>query len=343
MTRSFATLMLAALLPACGGSGTIPGAPTAQNATGRRAPAVRSGNGQSVYWSLDGDSGVSQIQFADDPLRKNSRVTTIDSNSNNQLVFSSGMHFDAQGRLWIITFGPYGGDPASVYIFDVPLTKKSQPRYEFVLQGTASLNQLAFDASGDLWVTEDAEYGANAVVEYTGPFNRSGTLTPAVTLTDGIQGALGLAFDKTGNLYVSNLHADTNHSIAVFAAPASNRPPYFLNGLHQPGGLIFDAAGNLYGSDNFSSFSAIVRYNSNNLKAGARPDIVDRTSLTEIAERNFALTSSGDLYFTNCGVHPSVYRYATSRKPFTAKLAPSIDYTNNQIRAVGCVWGIAIE
>jgi sugar lactone lactonase YvrE len=245
---------------------------------------------------------------------------------------------DAARRLWILTFGKYGDDPASVYVFDLPLTEKSRPRYEFVLQGSFAPNQLALDPSGKLWVT-----AGNAVNEYTGPFNRSGNLSPAMILTDGIANATGLAFDKNGNLYVANATSGTKASIAVFTSPISNKQPYFLGGLRRAGGLIFDAAGNLYASDNSKSLSAIVRYNSNNLKAGAHPNIVNRTRLNEIDEKDFAFTSSGDLYFTNCGAHPSIYWYPTGKRPFTAKLAPSVNYTNRQISSVGCVWGIAIK
>jgi hypothetical protein len=296
---------------------------------------------QQVYWSLDGLSGYSQIQFTNVPLGMNSKVTSIFSNSNNMLTFSSGMQFDAQGRLWIYTFGRYGGNPGSVYVFELPLTRKSRPRYQFVLLGTGSLNQIAFDAFGNLWVTTDAFLGG-AVEEFTGPFNKSRTLSPAITITNGIQGASGLAFDKNGSLYVSNLDGDTRHSIAVYTTP-SNRQPYFLTGLQRPGGLIFDAAGNLYASDNSKSLSAIVRYNSDHLKAGAKPDVVDSTGLSGTFEESFALTSAGDLYFSNCGTHASVYWYPTSKKPFTSSLAPSLDYTNRYINSVRCVWGIAIK
>jgi hypothetical protein len=341
MNRSFAVLTGALLLTACGESGMI--SETTPNAIASAASSIMPlTDAQKVYWTLDGASGISQVQFANVPLRARSKVTTIDSNSNNMLVFSSDMRFDAEGRMWIYTFGRYGGNPGSVNVFDLPLTKKSRPRYQFVLQGTNGLTHMSFDASGNLWVTGGTQC-CTAVLEYTGPFNKSGTLLPAMTLTKGIQSPWGLAFDKNGNFYVSNSASDMKHSIAVFTAPISNRQPYFLTGLQRPGGLIFDVAGNLYASDNSTSLSAIVRYNSDHLTAGAQPDIVDPTGLHGIYEENFAFTSAGDLYFSNCGRHASIYWYPTSKKPFAAGLAPSLNYTNHYINGVACVWGIAIK
>jgi hypothetical protein len=339
-------IVLGTLIAGCGQTNhtlpVMPGSAT-RNALSAGAPAAKPHKGApTVFWTLDGASGVSEVQFANAPLRARSKVTTIDSNANNMLVFSSDMRFDAEGRMWIYTFGRYGGNPGSVYVFDLPLTKESRPRYEFVLQGTNGLSHMTFDAYGNLWVTGGTQC-CTAVLEYTGPFDKSGTLLPAITLTKGIRNPWGLAFDKSGNFYVSNSASDAKHSIAVFTAPISNRQPYFLTGLQRPGGVIFDAAGNLYASDNSTSLSAIVRYDSDHLEAGAQPDIVDRTGLHGTYEENFAFTSGGDLYFSNCGTHASVYWYPTGKKPFTATLAPSLNYTNRNIDSVACVWGIAIK
>ena len=340
MKSSLAALTLVFVLLGCGGPSSM--SHTSQPQSAIALPAVALWpleRGQEVYWTPFSQSGV-QIQFADVPLRNNARVTSVLANSRNELAASNGMRFDALGRLWVLNFGHFHGNPGSVCVFDLPLTENSKPRYTFVLTGTIDPEHLTFDASGNLWVS-DAPYNS-VVSEYTGPFNRSGSLSPALTVTKGLQYPQGLAFDSHGNLYVANSKSSGVHSVAVFTAPVSNRQPYFLNGLDNPVGLAFDAAGNLYASDNYASLSAIVRYDSDHLKAGARPDVVNMTALHEIFEADFAFTASGDLYFTNCGTFPSIDWYPTSRQPFTARLAPSVSYSDDAIDA-GCAWGIAIK
>ncbi len=121
--------------------------------------------------------------------------------------------------------------------------------------------------------------------------------------------------------------------------------PYFLNGLRSPGGLAFDKAGNLYASSNGSS-PEVVRYDSNDLKSGDSPSVVDRAGLPASSyEAAFAFNSNGDLYAANCGNAGSagIDVWPLSRMKFSAKLKPSALYTNSDIQEAGCAWGIAIK
>jgi sugar lactone lactonase YvrE len=325
-------------LSACGSS-AVPGVAPVEHGFASASLFGNAQANQNVYWTLFASSVYPQVQFATIPLIKRSKVTSIYNNAYNLLAYSSGLHVDKAGRLWILAFGPYNGNPGTVSVFTLPLTPKSAPVHTFVLLGTADPDHLTFN-SGHLWV--NSHYN-NAVLEYTGPFNQSGTLSPALALTDGISSPSGIAFDKKGNLYVSNINSTGNNSIAVFKAPISDEAPYFLDGLQAPGGLIFDKAGNLYASDNVSALSAIVRYDRSNLKSGAMPNIVDKTGLKQTYEADFALSASGDLYFANCGTHAGIIGYATSTKPFSSKLAPSVRFSDVKVRSAGCAWGIAIK
>lgn len=330
-----ACVMLAA---ACGGpamtSGPVPPGPLSA------ATSVEpEKNLQHVYWTLFNPQSFPEVQIAKVPLHAKSKVTNIDGNSGNTLNYASGMHVDSSGRLWILVLGYYSGAPGSVSVFDLPLKPTSVPKFTFGLSGTSDPDHLAFDPSGNLWVTSHSN---GSVLEYTGPFTSSGELSPATTLTDGITQPAGIAFDKRGNLYVTVLSAGTK-SIAVFAKPISNKQPYYLGGLFGEGGLIFDAQGNLYASSDGSP-TAIVRYNSNDLAKGDKPSIVDSTGLPDQAyESDFSLSATGDLYFANCGTKSSIFVYPTSTKAFSSKLAPTVDYTNSEITSAGCAWGIAIK
>ena len=337
--KRFFLLLVGATLAGCGGQAVFSGAPVPPALT-TIATSPEAKAGHHVYWSLFAGSGYPQVQIAPVPLRTKSKVTSIFSNSHNSLLQSSGMHVDKSGRLWILAFGAYNGAPGSVSVFNLPLKQTSAPRYTFVLSGTSDPDHLTFDAGGDLWVTSHAN---NTVFEYTGPFTKSAKLSPAITLTDGITSPAGIALDKRGNLYVAvQATASGTHSIAIFGAPIKNKPPGFLDGLHGEGGLIFDRHGNLYASSDGNP-TAIARYNSDDLKNGDTPSILDSTKLpNEAYESDFALSAKGDLYFANCGTDPSIDVYPTSKKAFSSKLAPSVVYTDSYITGAGCAWGIAI-
>jgi hypothetical protein len=297
---------------------------------------------QHVYWTLYSSCKYPLVQFAKVPLKRTSKAKNYYCTKQNGLNgYSSGLYIDSLERTWLIYSGVGGGDPGSVAEFILPLASKLAPNYVFVLSGTDNPRHLTFDASGDLWVVSRDN---SSVLEYTGPFNKSGTLSPAITLTNGIDTPSGIAFDTGGNLYVSNFASTGTNSIAVFSAPISaSSKPYFLDGLNTPGGLIFDKSGNLYASSNGGSSSAIVRYDSDDLSSGDTPSIVDSTGISDIYEAEFAFSASRDLYFANCSTFGAVYVYRTGRQPFSSSLAPSIDYTNSQIDSAACVWGIAFR
>jgi|GEM_PF-3176474 len=324
------------LLSACGGRFGPPASTAVPPASEAKAAAP-----QKVYWTLFAGPAYPQVQIANVPLKVKSKANSIDSSSQNDLLYSSGMAIDSAGRLWILSFGQSNGAPTSALVFKLPLDANSVPLYTFVLTGTSGADALAFDPSGDVWVTSP---GTHEVFEYKGPFTKSKTLNPAVTLNGGSDNPFGIAVDKSAKVYISINNSTGTDSIAV-ATPPYKHEPYFLNGLTAPGGLMFDKSGNLYASSNGSA-PALVRYNSNNLKNGATPNIVDPTGLPASSyEAAFAFTAKGDLYAANCGNSGTAGLdvWPLSAKKFTSKLPPSVQYTNADLQSVGCAWGIAIK
>lgn len=335
-----AFLIAAAFLAACAHSGF---APTAPSSSANGAPLLLAAKGgQNVYWTLFADPSYPQLQIAKVPLQTTSKVTEINHTKQNGLLYTSGLTIDSAGRLWILSNGQNNGSPTSVLVFKLPISKASRSIYRFVLSGTSQSDALAFDSSGKLWVTSP---GNSSALQYTGPFTKSQTLEPALTISGVGSEPYGIAVDSSASVYISNANSSGKDSIRVLKPPYKSA--YFLDGLTGPGGLIFDAQGDSYASSDSAKSSAVVRYDHNHLRSGDKPSIVDSKGLkTGSYEAAFAFTATGDLYAANCGKSSStagVDVWPLSQKKFSAKLAPSVEYSNADISGTGCVWGIAIK
>ncbi|MGA8532969.1 MAG: hypothetical protein WB615_02535 [Candidatus Tumulicola sp.] len=305
-------------------------------------PAGTSPNATTVkvYWTMFYAQPNPQVEIAKRPLKTSSKVTDIDGNENNQLVCANAVRF-IESKLWVMNLSPcHASDASIVRVYGLPFTSTSKPQKTFTLSGPLDADHMTFDASGNLWVPS---VGNNSVYEYKGPFTSSGTLTPATTLTMGLNVPQGLGFDSKGNLYVANTGTTNGkHAITVFKAPISNRTPYYLNGVTSPSGLAFDRNGNLFASSNGTT-GAIAEYASNHLKSASMPSVVDSTGLAPSpygADLNF--DANGNLYDADCGSAPGIYSYPTATKSFSSTLAPTF-YTNDTLKSIGCVWGVAIH
>ena len=302
------------------------------------------GSTQTVYWTYFAVPPTPGIDFAGLPLSSGTSPTSVPTGSST-LSSVSAVTFDASGRLWAINFPATGGIVADV--FTLPITPASKPVLVFGLPSTGNIDHITFDAAGNLWASDFfnlLEY------KFTPPFTTSRTLVPAVTLPlPGFTNPAGIASDAAGNVYVSDVGSPGTQSIAVFRAPVTNTstPAFYLNGLVGPGGLIFDAQGNLYASSNpVGQPKSIVRYNSNNLVSGARPNIVNTLGPTGSYEAEFAFDAAGNLYVADCGnlnAGVGIRSYPIGTSPFSSTMVPSATYTNATINSIVCVWGIAIR
>lgn len=341
------SVVLALALPAiagCSGQGlkqaSLPELSVPSIGDGAVAKFVTNATAQKAYWTLFYVQPNPQVEIATLPLKSTSKVTRIDGNLNNQFVCANAIR-TVGSKLWVMNLSPcHASDSSIVQVYSLPLTTNSKPSKTFILSGPLDADHMAFDASGNLWVSSE---GNSTVYEYTGPFTSSGTLQPAITLTLGLKTPQGLGFDSKGNLYVANTGTTSGkNAIAIFKAPISNRQPSFLKGVIAPSGLTFDNGGNLYVSSNATS-GAIARYASNHLVGGDSPSVIDSKGLAPSPYgADLTFDSAGNLYDADCGDNPGVYSYPTATKPFSSTLAPSF-YSNKSIKSVGCVWGIAIH
>jgi DNA-binding beta-propeller fold protein YncE len=144
---------------------------------------------------------------------------------------------------------------------DDAVTNAATTIYKITPDGTlspfASLSftgwALAFDSAGNLYVaTGDATNGE--ILEFTpdyDPLLRTGMMTTFVgpsNFPPGGPGPIGLAFDASGNLFVSTVNGnDSTGDIRKFGPDGTEITPRFAMGLtNSPRGIAFDGAGNLF-------------------------------------------------------------------------------------------------
>ena len=178
---------------------------------------------------------------------------------------------------------------------------------------------LAFDGSGDLWVSD---YNNSLVAEYTPPFMTGesaslelGSLSFSTTGCSGtgagdVCNPNGIAFDPSGNLWVAD---SGNNSIVEFKAPFttgersaiaigeySDGQPNATN-LDEPQGIAFDSAGNLWVAD--SSDNRVVEYKAPLASGEAASLVIGQASLTSATDDDGRanLSSPEDVAFDHSG------------------------------------------
>ncbi len=227
------------------------------------------------------------------------------SQGTNQkgLTTPTGIAFDSHGDLWVADSGngritkfeapfvtaegasiPVLGHPGRAD-FGLPVTRGVTNASTIgiptgISEGIA-LQGLAFDQAGNLWVTDSAN---NRVLEFDAVSLQSAvanqeaipasivigqpnfTSNSQGTSATQLSGPTGIAFDPSGNLWVSDTG---NNRVVEFRPPFSvgqgasavvgqpdftsftpDHPDTTLGGLDQPIGIAFDGGGNLWVADN---------------------------------------------------------------------------------------------
>ena len=112
---------------------------------------------------------------------------------------------------------------------------------QFVATALTATDFIAFDASGNLYVT-----GTDFVIEVVRRFSPTGVALE--DLAPGFTGATGMAFDADGNLYVSS---SINNIVEKFSPPSGTDQGTFASTASAASaaalmGMAFDASGTLY-------------------------------------------------------------------------------------------------
>jgi sugar lactone lactonase YvrE len=219
------------------------------NAGSLSNPAGLAFDSSGDLWIVN-SSAATVVEFTPSQLASSGSPTpavTIGASSAS-LDEPFGIAFDASGDLWVSNIG------GSVVEFTPSqLTASGTPTPTVILtSASGSLNgplMIAFDAAGRLWVA-NGDHDQNSVVAFSpSQLAASGSPTPVVTLSanaGSLDGPAGLAFDASGNLWVSNIDG-TSTTVVEFAASqiatsGSPAPSVTITGgsLSEPFGLAFD-------------------------------------------------------------------------------------------------------
>jgi sugar lactone lactonase YvrE len=199
-----------------------------------------------------------------------------------------GVTFDSNGNLWVLDGGTLttgGTIPPTVDEFttgQLPTLTNSGITPDAVI-GSSDFGfpqQLVFDSSGNLWVSDAAN---NKVFEFTmGQLSGGANVTPALILTSlpAFDGSLGIAFDSSGDLWIANNNlSGASGTIFEFSAAqlsglsgAQTLVPAAIlqsNGtsISQPWTLAFDSNGNLWLSNQDATINTVVQFSKAQLAA----------------------------------------------------------------------------
>lgn len=307
----FVSMAVAGLVAACGGGGGNKTTATT-NTNGTTAPTVTKG-----LWIANGNNVLEYI-----PSQLAGGVSTAAphlTNMSGSLGAPQGVTFDSAGNLWVMdpaaTVGTTQNTPAllkfsAAQLAELGANNAPTPIATITTQTLAFPQQAAFDAQGNLWVTD---HNANNVIVFT-PDQLAKTginaLTPAITITSqAFNGPLGITFDANGNLFVANnggvpmgqTMSAAGTSIVEFSASKLPKPPSTikqfaldvpdatlndngLNSIQAPWALTFDNNGDLWSSNADAPFTLVKFAKADIAKLGASmPTPVVTISPTTVA------------------------------------------------------------
>jgi sugar lactone lactonase YvrE len=193
--------------------------------------------------------------------------------------------------------------------------------------GLFTLNSIAFDTDGTMWVASEDE---SLVLAFSpSAANATGPAPAAVVLrpkAGSISGPSSLAFDRQHNLWVANY---TNGTIARFdradlSTSGTPTPGVVISGLGHPTSLAFDAVGALWVSDNqantVSRFLVGQLLSSGNKEAAV---VLSSNANSLVNPTGIAFDATGNLWVANTGNH-TVASFSIAQRGATGSPVPAL-------------------
>ncbi len=207
----------------------------------------------------------------------------------------------------------------------------------------SSSNTTPTTAQG-LWVPNLS----SSISEFTGSaLTASDTPTPDVTnLSADLNEPVGIAFDKSNNLWASNFGSGTltEFTLAQLKALATTNNPaasVVISGLDEPRGLAFDASANLWAA-NFRN-STLVEFTPSQLAAGGPQTPHVTITSTDVSEpAGIAFTESGGLWVAN-EPNNTLVLFAASQLSAGGSQTPTVILSSNGTGSLDRPRGIGFD
>src|SRR5487761_1082301 len=266
-------------------------------------------------------NGKNVVEFTSTSLTTMGSAAAVPALVVNSSAFAApqGVVFDASANLWVIDGGTVstGGTakPAlyqftSAQLAGIQAGASVSPNLTINSKAFTFPQQAVFDSKGDLWVSDN---GSNAVFEFMpSQLTASGTaVTPNITIQSkpAFNGALGIAFDSSGDLWIANNGTTTIFEFNAAALPMTGgsvtlAPNIMLSddghgSIQAPWALAFDTAGNLW-SSNANAPNTVVQFSKASLAATGNPTPAVTLSTTMVSG-NASLSSPNGIAFDNTG------------------------------------------
>jgi sugar lactone lactonase YvrE len=307
---------------------------------------------QSTSQALWVANGTHVLEFASTSLTAMGSAAAAPSLTVSSSAFAApqGVIFDTSADLWVIDGGNMstGGKakPAleeftSSQLSGIQSGSSVMPNMTISSSAFVFPQQAVWDSMGDLWVSDD---GANAVFEFKpAQLMASGAnVTPNITIKSmpAFNGALGIAFDSSGDLWVANNRTTTIFEFNASALPTASgsmtlTPNIMLSddgkgSIQGPWALAFDSAGNLW-SSNANSPDTVVQFSKASLAASGNPTPAVTLSTAMVSgnaslssPNGIAFDSSGDLSVVSSLTPFGVGLYSTSQLMAGGAVAPNV-------------------
>jgi IPT/TIG domain len=262
------------------------------------------------------------------PLPSSGNAKPISSLTSNPAKRFSVLAYDAQGDLWGITT-----DGSAVVEYTAAQLSSGGSETPHTSITVTGARFLAFDGSGDLWVTafNNTIPGSAGVVEFTpNQLAEGGTQTPETSISadrttpPSFGMPTGIAFDVSGDLWVANIEPGslvefTPTQLETSGAPT---PKVVLYGkrtdLTTPRGIAFDAIGNLWVGDFPEGVLSKFTPTELALSGSPRP----ATTIKDAAVWQLSFDTRGILWVTNPITANSVSGWTPSQQAVGGSISP---------------------
>ena len=295
-------------------AGTVGGSPA----------AVSSSNTAAATVNYSAVSGALSIALSGLPNGANANVLVTGPGGYNQQVTAAGMLANLAPGTYTVSVNPARASGAIVD--QIYVGTGGSPAVSAGATATISVAYSLRAGTGKVWLPI-----SGATVGYDGSqLASSGSPAPAVSTTTASGFDENAAFDRNGNLWVSNFNNSTimGFTPSQIASSGSPTPNVTISAssssLSGPVGLAFDSSGSLWVANDANS--TVVKYTSAQLAATGSPApsvTISATGTSLVNPIGLAFDSGGNLWVANFG-NATVVKYGSAQLASTGSPVPDV-------------------